>query len=94
MKNYKLVQVTIYGETRPLYEWAVMYQIPFYIINKRFIDRYQGDDLLLPVRDRLINYNDVYELWHGKWKLKKESRIWNKYRKDAKWVYVGKKHVE
>lgn len=87
MKNYKTQLVKIYGETRTLHEWSLMYEIPFYIIMKRYIEGWEGDTLLLPYRDRVVEYLDVHSLWRGKWiygRRKTKTRS-----KKAKWVYVG-----
>lgn len=87
MKNYKMQLVKIYGETRTLHEWSLMYEIPFYIIMKRYIEGWEGDTLLLPYRDRVVEYIDVHSLWRGKWVYGRRKKQKTRNKK-AKWVYV------
>lgn len=88
MKNYKTQLVKIYGETRTLHEWSLMYEIPFYIIMKRYIEGWEGDALLLPYRDSVVEYLDVHSLWRGKWVYGRRKKQKTRSKK-AKWVYVG-----
>lgn len=96
--SFRAITVTIYGETKPIREWAKMYDLDVQTIRKRMRMGISGEDLLQPYEEDRLSVIDVRRLWHGRWVTLKEYYKnkrkpiekpvrWNKHQK---WVFVGK----
>lgn len=86
----KTTEATIGGITKSLLEWAHDYQITVFTMRTRYRLGLRGDDLIAPELDNLVTRNDIHKLWGGRWEYVRKHKIWNKYRENARWVYVGR----